>query len=222
MKKKCSFIIMLIILITAIIVNMQIKSKKIPLYGTAFKEVNIFLNKKNIKLNTNEILSTNFKNNITVKNNGDRINFSKESILSNKSEDIIQINYKSGYNYNFISVLKVFEETNILSEIDYSKFEYNNKENYYIDELNNPIVILEANITNNKIDFIYCNNLKDKEGRNYFFYDILRNNDQIRYTKANEIFFWYNNYFYYIGTDMNLSYIDDARLLVNTILDIQN
>ena len=147
---------------------MRIKPKNTPLYGTAFKEFNIFLNSKNIELKTNEILSPNFKHNIMVKNNGDKINFSKESVLSNKSKNIIQINYKS--NYNFISVLKVFEETNILSEIDYSKFEYSNKENYYVDELNNPIVRLEAkDITDNKIDFIYCNNLENSESRNYFF-----------------------------------------------------
>ena len=74
---------------------MRIKPKNTPLYGTAFKEFNIFLNSKNIELKTNEILSPNFKHNIMVKNNGDKINFSKESVLSNKSKNIIQINYKS-------------------------------------------------------------------------------------------------------------------------------
>ncbi len=54
-----------------------------------------------------------------------------------------------------------------------------------------------------------------------FFYNINNDNYQILYTRANEIFFWHDNYFYYIGTDMNLSYID-VWLLVNTILDIQN
>lgn len=176
-------------------------------YTTAIKEINDLLNEKKSKF---KLIENNFIP-ITLNTDKGTIKFQNYSILKDLNNDKIQFNYKN--DTNFISILRIKNNKNILNNISFDNFHYNIESNYYTDELNNPII----SFNHDNLSIYYCNNLIKSDSRNYYYYVINNNKIKIISTRANEIFFWYNNYFYYVGIDMNVNNTEILEL-VKTII----
>jgi len=209
MKKKYILLLVILVFTYCFFLLKNILPFKVIPYSTAFKEINDLLNTEISNFKSN--ITKNNKKLITLNNNMGVIKFHYYSTLENIDNGTkIVINFKS--ENNFISILKFSCNKNILSELCFNKFS-KNKDGNYVDELDNPIYIFNEE----NIEIIYCHNLKNNSSRNYFYYDVNKHDITTTMTRANEIFFWYNNYFYYVGIDMNLQYTEIVNL-VKTII----
>lgn len=154
-------------------------------YLTALPNINNILNNtgQTFKTSNNE----QYKNEINISINGKPLLFKKKSILVNSSKKSYQINYTNSD--NIISLLKVKLDKNI------SINNYNS-----LDELNTPITIIQ----NKNVKIIICDNLEQKESRNFYYYDIDNDIVSIRCTRANEIIFSYGESLYYLGVNFKI------------------
>lgn len=197
---KKNWVYLLIIFVIVVIFIKNLNNNSVHQYSTTFEEINNLLNTEDSKFKL--VSSLNSKKSIYINSDEGVIEFKNNSILKDiNNENKTQINYKS--ENNFISILKLNNSKNMFNVISFDHLYYNNESGYYLDELKNPIIILNYNNTK----FLYCNNLKSNSSRNYLYYDIDNMNQKsikVKITRANEIYFWYNDCFYYVGIDINL------------------
>lgn len=171
------------LLVLVIIINTN--QKNTITYLTALPNINNILNNadQTFKTSNNE----QYKNEINISINGKPLLFKKKSILVNSSKKSYQINYTNSD--NIISLLKVKLDKNI------SIKNYNS-----LDELKTPITIIQ----NKNTKIIFCDNLEQKESRNFYYYDIDNDIISIRCTRANEIIFSYGESLYYLGVNFKI------------------
>lgn len=183
-KLLCLMFFICFLLILEITMNNTNQNNTIR-YLTALPNINNILNNtgQTFKTSNNE----QYKNEINISINGKPLLFKKKSILVNSSKKSYQINYTNSD--NIISLLKVKLDKNISI-----------KNNNSLDELNTPITIIQ----NKNTKIIICDNLEQKESRNFYYYDIDNDIVSIRCTRANEIIFSYGESLYYLGVNFKI------------------
>lgn len=183
-KLLCLMFFFCFLLILVITINNTNQNNTIR-YLTALPNINNILN------NTDQTFKTSnneqYKNEINISINGKPLLFKKKSILVNSSKKSYQINYTNSD--NIISLLKVKLDKNI------SIKNYNS-----LDELNTSITIIQ----NKNTKIIICDNLEQKESRNFYYYDIDNDIVSIRCTRANEIIFSCGESLYYLGVNFKI------------------
>ena len=168
-------------------------------YVTAITEVNNILNKSYQAYE--RVDDDLYKEKFYLDFEDDELIFEKKSVLLCQQDSAVQINYQ--YQDNIISLLRVCVEK-------YSNYDY-----YFFDECN----VLVYTIYFNDSKATICNNLSKNISRNFYYYDVIDNRIIVRCTRANEIFFYYNKYLYYIGLDLKLDKIQIEKF-INEVLNV--